>query len=542
MNRVVRYENTTAPGRPADVHRPRPAAHRGGRAVVGRLSLRRLGRRRAHRRAGGLGRPGGAAPQPGRRAGRGAMRVADGAYVEAERRAAPARAGARWRRPTSTATATSTWWRAEVDGRLFWFENVGTRTAPLLTVGRMLAYHGYMDAYLGVKVADFDGDGRLDIVAGRAWERTPVRREPRVFGRLFATWARATAPRFEARDAAAAARPTWSACSRPTRCARTACARSTGTGTAGPTSGRRQRRVRALLPQPGRRRARSSRRPMRLRPAARPSRCGARRPEGRAAGYARAGRGRLERRRPCRPAGGGRAGLADAVPRTWARAGSRACPRAAPAAAGLPIDGTSRGSVLVVDWDGDGRKDVLFAMVGEGPTLTTPGRTSTTTTLARPRRALLPQRGHGGRAAAGRAALGERGPEGSRSTWSARTWATWSTGTATGGATCVCEFETSCRVFLNTGEKGEAAAVPLVGRRARAAAALDRADHLRRRRVRLGRRRPRGRAHRPGPRRQRPALLRARLPGGRRAGHPAAGKVGHSCSEPALSSTSASCT
>jgi hypothetical protein len=35
-------------------------------------------------------------------------------------------------------------------------------------------------------------------------------------------------------------------------------------------------------------------------------------------------------------------------------------------AAGRPIDGTSRGSVRVVDWDGDGRQDVLFTMVGEG--------------------------------------------------------------------------------------------------------------------------------------------------------------------------------
>jgi hypothetical protein len=31
------------------------------------------------------------------------------------------------------------------------------------------------------------------------------------------------------------------------------------------------------------------------------------------------------------------------------------------------IDGTSRGSVLVTDWDRDGNKDVIFAMVGEGP-------------------------------------------------------------------------------------------------------------------------------------------------------------------------------
>ena len=51
--------------------------------------------------------------------------------------------------------------------------------------------------------------------------------------------------------------------------------------------------------------------------------------------------------------------------------GQRGAPRLARgrrvSAGGLPIDGTSRGSVLVTDWDGDGKKDVLFAMVGEGP-------------------------------------------------------------------------------------------------------------------------------------------------------------------------------
>jgi hypothetical protein len=30
-----------------------------------------------------------------------------------------------------------------------------------------------------------------------------------------------------------------------------------------------------------------------------------------------------------------------------------------------PISGTGRGSVLVTDWDGDGRRDLIFAMVGE---------------------------------------------------------------------------------------------------------------------------------------------------------------------------------
>ena len=36
---------------------------------------------------------------------------------------------------------------------------------------------------------------------------------------------------------------------------------------------------------------------------------------------------------------------------------------------GRPIDGTSRDSVNVTDFNNDGRKDVLFGMVGEGPSL-----------------------------------------------------------------------------------------------------------------------------------------------------------------------------
>ena len=35
-------------------------------------------------------------------------------------------------------------------------------------------------------------------------------------------------------------------------------------------------------------------------------------------------------------------------------------------ARGRLLDGTARGSVLVADWDNDGRKDIVFAMVGEG--------------------------------------------------------------------------------------------------------------------------------------------------------------------------------
>jgi hypothetical protein len=58
-----------------------------------------------------------------------------------------------------------------------------------------------MDAKAGVKVADFDGDGLLDFVVGRYWERSPRGDEPRVFGRLYRNVGTRTEPRFEARDA-----------------------------------------------------------------------------------------------------------------------------------------------------------------------------------------------------------------------------------------------------------------------------------------------------------------------------------------------------
>jgi hypothetical protein len=90
-------------------------------------------------------------------------------------------------------------------------------------------------------------------------------------------------------------------------------------------------------------------------------------PEGRAAGYARVDVADWD--------GDGRKDLFVADARGWLtffrNAGGRGAPRLARgrrlSAAGVPIDGTSRGSVLVTDWDGDGRRDVLFAMVGEGP-------------------------------------------------------------------------------------------------------------------------------------------------------------------------------
>src|SRR5262249_47406599 len=71
------------------------------------------------------------------------------------------------------------------EGRVYFFENVGTRTAPVLAGGRLFAFFEYMDGKAGVKVADFDGDGLLDVAVGRYWNRTHYGEQPRVFGRLY---------------------------------------------------------------------------------------------------------------------------------------------------------------------------------------------------------------------------------------------------------------------------------------------------------------------------------------------------------------------
>ena len=55
--------------------------------------------------------------------------------------------------------------------------NIGSREKPDFATGTIVAFGGkYLigDAHTGVKVADFDGDDLLDIVAGRFWERTDL--------------------------------------------------------------------------------------------------------------------------------------------------------------------------------------------------------------------------------------------------------------------------------------------------------------------------------------------------------------------------------
>jgi hypothetical protein len=177
-------------------------------------------------------------------------------------------------------------------------------------------------------------------------------------------------------------------------------------------------------------------------------------PEGRAAGYARVDVADWD--------GDGRHDLFVADARGWLtlfrNLGGRGAPRLLRGrrldAGGAPIDGTSRGSVLVVDWDGDGRKDVLFAMVGEGPSAgyawprvhhDDPSKDRgvlfyRNVGTARAPRLFAPRWVNAG--PEGRPLDLERPNLGDVLDWD-----------GDGRRDLiVCEFETSCRVFLNTGE------------------------------------------------------------------------------------------
>ena len=87
------------------------------------------------------------------------------------------------------------------NGEVFWFKNVGTRSNPVFTAGRLIAMYEFMDCYTYPEIHDFDGDGLLDFVVGRYWERTHFPEQDRMFGKLYKNIGTPTAPKWEARDA-----------------------------------------------------------------------------------------------------------------------------------------------------------------------------------------------------------------------------------------------------------------------------------------------------------------------------------------------------
>lgn len=251
------------------------------------------------------------------------------------------------------------------DGRVYFFENRGTRREPRLATGRVIVFFGYLDARTGVRVFDWDGDGRLDLVAGRYWERTSDGDQPIVHGRLYRNVGSRTAPRFEERDAQQGAPYTDGF--QPVDALRQNAARAVDLDqdgrldlVAGDTDGYvwlfRNAAGGPHFPvfEEGRR----------LAAAGRPIRVFGEQLEGRRAGYARPEVADWD--------GDGLLDLIVADARGWVtlfrNEGTGAQPRFAAGrrmeAAGQPIDGTGRASALVADWDDDGRSDLLLAMTG----------------------------------------------------------------------------------------------------------------------------------------------------------------------------------
>jgi len=89
-------------------------------------------------------------------------------------------------------------------GAVHWFKNVGSRNRSELAAGEVVAWSGkYLigDAHSGLKVADFDGDGLLDVVSGRFWERADLNaiNASHDFGGWWKNVGTRTAPRFTRR-------------------------------------------------------------------------------------------------------------------------------------------------------------------------------------------------------------------------------------------------------------------------------------------------------------------------------------------------------
>ena len=339
------------------------------------------------------------------------------------------------------------------DGPVYFFENLGTRAAPALGLGRVLAWHGYMDAKTGVKVADFDGDGLLDVAVGRFWQRTTHGDRPIVHGRLLRNVGTARAPRFESRDAAGGA--PFTEAFHPLDAVRqnsVLAADWDGDGhldlLAGDTDGyvwlfRNLGRARsAPLFAAG----------VRLQAAGGPVRVLGEEREARAAGYARPDVADWN--------GDGRLDLLVADGRGWLTwfpgTGAAGAPALGPgrrlSATGRPIDGTARGSVRVVDFDADGRLDVLFAMVGEGPSRHYDWPALANADRSRDRGVLFYRNVGTGRepllAAPRWVRLGAEGAEADILRPNLGDFVDWDGDGARD--LIVCEFENACRVFRNT--------------------------------------------------------------------------------------------
>jgi hypothetical protein len=102
-------------------------------------------------------------------------------------------------------------------GAVHFFRNLGPRGEPNLAPGAIVAWSGrYLigDAHAGVKIADFDRDGLVDLVSGRFWQRTDlaVPAAPHDFGGFWKNVGTATAPRFARRTRGALFTEEFSPC------------------------------------------------------------------------------------------------------------------------------------------------------------------------------------------------------------------------------------------------------------------------------------------------------------------------------------------
>ena len=240
-------------------------------------------------------------------------------------------------------------------GPIWWFKNVGSRTRPVFDRGTVVAFGGkYLigDAHSGVKAADFDGDGLVDLVVGRFWERTELTEPdgPRDFGGLLKNVGTRTSPKFARRAAGSPCTEQFQICD----AVRQNCVRAVDWDhdgktdlLAGDTDGfiwlfRNQTGSRFPVFAPGEK----------LRADGTPLSVAA------TGGHARFdvsdwnNDGKLDL---LVADGHGTVTLFLSQGDGTLRRGQ------ALTAAGKPVQGTGRSSVLVCDWDGDGRKDVVLA-------------------------------------------------------------------------------------------------------------------------------------------------------------------------------------